>query len=167
MRGHRGYDDYVRHYETYLDVVGDVPMNLAATIRPLQAYLATGEHQYRDWIAEYVGAWAERAAANDGVIPGNVGLDGAVGGAFGGKWWLGVGSWGHMAPIVPVTPEMPRWLRPTFLYRTHYAFGNALLATGDQKYVDVWRTMIDTINSNSKNLPSSNRIKPQPKRIFP
>ena len=150
MRGHRGYDDYVRHFETYLDVVGDVPLNLAATILPLQAYFATGENQYRDWITEYVGAWAERAAANGGVIPGNVTLDGTIGGAFGGKWWLGVGSWGQLVPIIPITPEMLRWLRPRFLYRTHYAFGNALLVTGDQQYVDVWRTMIDTINSNSK-----------------
>ena len=28
--------------------------------------------RYRDWIAEYVGAWRERAAANGGVIPDNV-----------------------------------------------------------------------------------------------
>ena len=29
--------------------------------------------RYRDWIAEYVGAWRERAAANGGLLPDNVG----------------------------------------------------------------------------------------------
>ena len=147
MRGHRGYGDYARHFETYLDVAGDVPLNLAVTALPLQAYLATGDSVYRDWLARYVGGWAERAAANDHIIPGNVGLDGVVGSAFDGRWWMGVGSWGHRRPIIPFTPEMPLKFGTNFLYRTHYAFANAMLVTRDMGYVHTWGRMLDAINS--------------------
>ena len=32
----------------------------------------------------------------------------------------------------------------------HYGFGNGLLMTGDQGYVDTWRGVIDNVNANSK-----------------
>jgi hypothetical protein len=34
--------------------------------------------------------------------------------------------------------------------RTPFSFANALLLTGDRKYVDLWRQMIDRVNANAK-----------------
>src|SRR6185295_13946492 len=34
--------------------------------------------------------------------------------------------------------------------RALVGFNNALLVTGDQKYVDAWRTMIDEVNSHAR-----------------
>jgi len=40
--------------------------------------------------------------------------------------------------------------RPAFQNRCHYGFANALLLTGDQRYVDIWRQMSDKVNENAK-----------------
>ena len=45
---------------------GDVPVNLSAVALGADAYLYTGEDRYRNWVAEYVGAWMERSEANGG-----------------------------------------------------------------------------------------------------
>ena len=144
QRGHRNYDDYLAHFEIYRDVVGDIPLNLAATVLPLHAYLLDGEQKCRDWIVEYADAWVERTYANGGLIPGNIGLGGTIGGACDGKWWRGLYGWSHTGTVPRVTH------RASFQLRTPYGFGNALLVTGDQKYVDVWRTVIDAVNANKK-----------------
>jgi hypothetical protein len=34
--------------------------------------------------------------------------------------------------------------------RAHYGFGNALLLTGERRYVDVWRRMLDIVNANQR-----------------
>ena len=47
-----------------------------------------------DWLLEYVDAWRQRMADNGGIIPTNIGLDGTIGGAAGGKWYGGVYGWG-------------------------------------------------------------------------
>lgn len=74
--------------ETYTDVVGDHPSNMVSTSLGLNAFALTGEHEFKDWVLEYVDAWIDRAAANPvpGVLPSNVGLDGTIGGAADGKW---------------------------------------------------------------------------------
>ena len=54
---------------------------------------------------EYVDAWRERAAANGDIIPSNIGLDGKIGGAAGGKWYGGVYGWGFTV-TVPQTGEI-------------------------------------------------------------
>ena len=59
----------------------------------LNAWILTGEPRYRDWIGEYVGAWRDRAAANGGVIPDNVGPDGSVGSLLDGRWYGGHYGW--------------------------------------------------------------------------
>ena len=59
----------------------------------LNAAILTGEQRYQDWIGEYVGAWRERAAANGGVLPDNVGPDGMVGGLLDGRWYGGHYGW--------------------------------------------------------------------------
>ena len=61
------------------NVRGDTPLNLQATSLVATAFRLTGDEKYRRWIIEYVDAWLERAEANNGNFPGNVGLSGKVG----------------------------------------------------------------------------------------
>ena len=72
---------------------GDTAVNLAAAGLVLNAWIATGDPRYRDWIEQYVGAWRERAAANDGIVPDNVAPDGAVGSQLDGRWYGGHYGW--------------------------------------------------------------------------
>jgi hypothetical protein len=92
--GEDSYEAMLKHFEEYNDIIGDHPQNLLATSLPLNAYLLTGEEKYRRWLLEYVDAWCERARANGGILPSNIGLDGTIGGATGGKWYGGVYGWG-------------------------------------------------------------------------
>ncbi len=144
-RGHRDYDDYVIHYEQhYPDVVGDGPMNLALNVWALHAYMLDGEAKYRDWLLEYADGWLERTRANDNVVPANVGLDGTLGGSYGGRWWRGVFGWAH-------TCERPYFRHNcSFPDRVTYGWANALYLTGDRAYVEVWRDVIDAVNSHAK-----------------
>ncbi|MFB6219280.1 MAG: hypothetical protein ABEH77_08950 [Halobacteriaceae archaeon] len=71
---------------------GDVVGNLAATTLVANAYLHTGDEEYREWVTEYVGAWLDRAAENGGIAPDNVGPAGDVGGAV-GDWYGGFYGW--------------------------------------------------------------------------
>ena len=90
---------------------------------------------------------ASAIADNGGIIPTNIGLDGTIGGAAGGKWYGGVYGWGFTV-IDPVTGQA----RPTAT-RTHLGligFGNAYLLTGDDRYLDAWRKQIDAINAQAK-----------------
>lgn len=152
-RGHRNFDDYLFHFETYRNVEGDIPLNLAATAMAFYAYAATGEPRYKEWIEEYSDAWVERTYANGGLIPANVGLDGVVGsGSAGGAWWRGVYGWGHTGGFYGLDEHgkpIPHH-RPNFQHRTPYGFGNALLVSGDRKYVDVWRTVMESVNEHRK-----------------
>jgi len=147
--GHRerDYQQMLDHFKDYNDVAGDHPLNLHATTLALNAYMLTGESRYRDWLVEYVDAWVERTEANGGIIPTNVGLDGTIGGACDGKWYGGVYGWGFSV-IDPHSGELVH--RPAFQARAHYGFGNALLLTGDQRYVDLWRGVIDAVNQHSR-----------------
>jgi len=72
---------------------GDVPSNLCVTSLIANAWLACGDAKYRRWIEEYVGVWAERARANGGLLPDNVGASGRVGETMGGKWYGGLYGW--------------------------------------------------------------------------
>jgi hypothetical protein len=58
---------------------GDVPLNLIATSLVTHAYLFGGEQTYKPWVLEYLQAWQERTAANNGITPDNVGLSGRIG----------------------------------------------------------------------------------------
>ncbi len=73
--------------------VGDTAVNLAATSLVRNALMLSGDSRYRDWIAEYVGAWRERAMANGGILPDNVAPDGTVGGLLEGRWYGGHYGW--------------------------------------------------------------------------
>ncbi len=57
------------------NILGDHPLNLAATNLAFHAYLLTQEAKYKNWLLEYVDAWKARIAANGGNIPSNIGRE--------------------------------------------------------------------------------------------
>jgi hypothetical protein len=117
------------------NIRGDHPLNLNATNLAMHAYLLTHEAKYRNWLLEYVDAWRQRAEANGGNLPSNIGLDGTIGGEWGGKWYGGVFGWN--------SPDTG--IRNYVLRGPPEAFGNALLLTGDQAYTQVLRRQIDNL----------------------
>ncbi|HYV34082.1 MAG TPA: hypothetical protein VE988_00170 [Gemmataceae bacterium] len=141
----KNYGEFLAHYEEYTDVVGDHFLNLVATTLPLNAYLATKEEKYRQWLVEYMDAWLDRMSKNNGVIPSKIGLDGKIGGDD-GKWWGNAYGWGFS----PVNPTNGRRENRNRIPRALVGFNNALWVTGDQKYVDAWRKMMDAVNANGK-----------------
>jgi hypothetical protein len=144
--GERSYAEMVAHFKDYNDIIGDHPQNLSATTLAVNAYMLAHEKRYKAWVLEYVDAWVERMRQNGGIIPTNVGLDGKIGSAAGGKWYGGVYGWAFSV-VVPQTGDLAH-------RNTHnigiVGFGNAHLLTGDDKYLAPWRKMIDTINSQGK-----------------
>ena len=109
---------------------GDAVANLGVCSLVTNALLLTGEDKYRAWLQEYVGAWVERAAANNGLIPDNVGLSGTVGEYLGGRWY---GS-------------MYGWTWPHGFYNIGYATLVAgiccHLATGEPRWLELPRTQL-------------------------
>lgn len=143
--GESTYAQFLQHYEEYTDVAGDHFLNLVATTLPTDGYLLTNEPKYKKWIVDYMDAWLERMRANGGVIPSFVDLDGKVGGPQ-NKWWGNAYGWGF-SPLNPVTKRREDRNR---IPRATVGFQNALLVTGNQKYADAWRTMIDAVNSHAR-----------------
>ncbi|HLQ77298.1 MAG TPA: hypothetical protein VK210_08080, partial [Terriglobia bacterium] len=140
----RNFDEMLAHYVEYDDVTGDSFLNLVATTLPLDAYLTTGESKYKKWIVDYMDAWLDRMKRNNGVIPSFVDIDGKIGGPD-GKWWGNAYGWGF-SPINPVTGRREDRNR---IPRALVGFNNALWVTGDSKYIDAWRNMIDAVNANA------------------
>jgi hypothetical protein len=140
----RSFDEMLAHYVEYGDVIGDSFLNLVATTLPLDAFLVTGDAKYKKWIVDYMDAWLERMKLNNGIIPSFVDLDGRIGGPE-GKWWGNAYGWGF-SPVNPVTGRRENRNR---IPRALVGFNNALFVTGDQKYVDAWRNMIDAVNSHA------------------
>ncbi len=145
LHGESTYAQFLEHYREYTDVAGDHFLNLVATTLPTNAFLLTGEATYRRWIVEYMDAWLGRIRQNGGIIPSFVDVDGTIGGS-GHRWWGNAYGWGF-SPINPVTGRRENRNR---IPRALVGFSNALLVTGDQKYVDAWRTMIAAVNSHSR-----------------
>jgi len=145
LHGESTFAQFLAHYAEYGEVVGDHFLNLVATTLPLDAYLLDNEPKYRKWIVDYMDGWLERMAQNGGVIPSFVDLDGRIGGPE-GKWWKNTYGWGF-SPVNPVTGRREDRNR---IPRALVGFNNALLVTGDQKYVDAWRTMMDAVNSHAR-----------------
>jgi hypothetical protein len=141
------YPKMLAHCAEYLDSAGDHPLNLAATGLGLNAYALTGEKKYRDWVLEYVGAWKERTDANGGNIPTNIGLNGQVGGEYGGKWYKGTYGWnftifdGELGQLAH---------RNTFDAGSWPGFGNAFLLSGDPGFVATLRRQIDNLYAQKK-----------------
>ena len=117
---------------------GDVPLNLTATSLMTNAFLYTGEAKYRDWVTGYLQVWLDRADANGGILPDNVGLNGTVGENMAGKWYGGYYGWcwphGFMSLIEPAV----------------IAASNALLLTGDTSHLELPRQLLDTVFEQGK-----------------
>ena len=139
------FQEMLDHFRDYTDVVGDSHLNLGATTLGLTAYALTGEQKYRDWVLEYLDAWAERTRQNDGLIPTSIGLDGTIESGYG--WYGGVYGWGFTVMVIPWEGKVDHRGGHR---RTPFAFANALLLTGDRSYVDLFRRTIDRVNENAK-----------------
>ena len=108
-------------------------VNLGVVALVATAFLHTGETKYREWIAEYMGAWLERTRANGNIVPDNVGPNGLVGEKRDGQWWGGLYGWtgryGHNMMIHAITA----------------AAEAAQLVTGDPQYLDLMRMHLDCL----------------------
>jgi hypothetical protein len=147
LHGESTYQQFLDHYAEYTDVVGDHFLNLVATTLPTNAYLATGDATYRRWLVDYMDAWLARMKENRGIIPSFVDTDGRIGGAE-GRWWGNAYGWGF-SPVNPVTGRREDRNR---IPRAAIGFSNALLVTGDRKYMDAWRAMIVAVNANARTI---------------
>ncbi len=148
VHGESSYADTLEHYREYTETVGDNPLNLHSTALGFNAWMLTGEGRFRDWMLEYVEAWAGRAKTNGGIFPSNIGPDGRIGGGAGGRWYGGTYGWGF-SPISPVTGKREDRNR---IPRAIMGFMNAYLATGDDRYLQVWRDQNARINAASKKI---------------
>ncbi|MCC7494584.1 MAG: hypothetical protein IT204_19660 [Fimbriimonadaceae bacterium] len=112
---------------------GDVPLNLACTSLVTHAYAYTGDEKYRRWVLDYTAAWRERAAANGGLIPDNVGPSGQIGECLEGKWYGGYYGyrWPHGINTI---------LEPVLM-----AAANCLLLTGDSSWLDFPRSQLELL----------------------
>jgi len=122
-------------FSTSSNIRGDHPLNLLATTLATQAYLLTHEAKYRHWVLEYVDAWRDRAEKNGGNFPSNIGLDGTIGGEWGGKWYGGIFGWN--------SPD--DGLRNYILRGIPGAFGQAAMLSRNMEYIDPVRKQVDNI----------------------
>ena len=118
---------------------GDTAVNLAAAGLVLNAWILTGDPRYRDWIEQYVGAWRERAAGNDGIMPDNVGPDGMVGSLLGRALVRRSLRLVLAARLVQRRPAPPT-----------VAALAAATATGDDAYLDLVRPALDAMIAHGK-----------------
>jgi hypothetical protein len=117
---------------------GDIVTNLIVTSLITNAYLMTGATKYAEWVLDYVAAWQERAQANQGLLPDNIGLSGQIGEYINGKWYGGLYGWAWphgyynvaMAAVVAGT--------------------NAYLISRDEQFLELPRSQIDTIHALGK-----------------
>ncbi|MEZ5393395.1 MAG: hypothetical protein R2724_11095 [Bryobacterales bacterium] len=141
------YPKMLAHCAEYLDSVGDNPLNMGATLLGFNSYMLDHEPEYRDWVLEYMDAWKARTAKAGGMIPSNVGLDGEPGGEYNGQWWKGTYGWNFTIYDGEIEKVASR---NTVFSGPMAGFGNALLLTGDQAYVDVLRKQLDLIYDAKK-----------------
>jgi hypothetical protein len=141
------YPKMLAHCEEYLDSVGDNFLNLAATNLGVNAFALTGDTKYKNWVVEYVNAWKQRTEECGGNIPSNVGLNGKPGGEYDGQWWKGTYGWNFTI----FDGEIGKIAHRNYLTAASWTgFGNALLLTGDQAYVNVLRRQLDNIYAQKK-----------------
>ncbi len=146
QHGESTYAQFLEHYRGYGDVAGDHFLNLVATTLPTTAYLLANDARYKQWLVDYMDAWLDRMKRNGGVIPSYVDYrDGKIGGPE-NKWWGNAYGWGF-SPVNPVTGRPENRNR---IPRAIVGFANAVLVTGDQKYADAWRSMMDAVNSHAR-----------------
>jgi hypothetical protein len=141
------FQQMLDHYQEYGDVAGDHFLNLVATTLPTDAYMLANEAKYKKWLVEYMDAWLDRMKQNNGIIPSFVDQDGKIGGPD-GKWWNNAYGWGFS----PVNPTNGRRENRNRIPRAVIGFSNAVLVSGDMKYADAWRNMMDSINSHVRDM---------------
>jgi hypothetical protein len=112
---------------------GDVPLNLTASSMMAHAFMYSGDEKFRRWVLDYLGAWQERTARNEGLIPDNIGLSGQIGEYNDGKWWGGYYGW--------------RWPHGanTLLEPLSVSACAAVLLTGDTKHLGLLRSQLDKL----------------------
>jgi len=115
---------------------GDVAQNLAATSLITNAYLYTSDEKYKRWVLEYVEAWMERTRQNKGIIPDNIGLSGRIGEYTDGRWWGGRLGWRWPIGFQGIGAAV---LAASF---------NAMLLTGDPRYLEFIRSQFDILVRN-------------------
>jgi len=125
-------DQVVQHFEEVV-LHADIPDNLACTALMTNAYLQTGEDQYRQWVLDYSQAWLERIDKNGGIIPDNVGPAGQIGERRQGQWWGGWYGWNSRNSA-----------RNALLAAT-IAAECAVLLTGDSAYLTLIRSQIEML----------------------
>src|SRR4030095_8435291 len=67
--GERNHPEMLYHFKDYTDIIGDHPQNWRTTVLAFNAFALTHELKYKDWVIEYVDAWAERAQGNNDIVP--------------------------------------------------------------------------------------------------
>lgn len=112
---------------------GDCVANLSVVTLVTNAWLLTGEERYRKWVLDYAELWTERARANGGLLPDNVGLSGQVGEHMDGKWYGALYGWTWPHGFYNIQQE------------ALLAASSALLMTGDTGWLDMPRTQQDRI----------------------
>ncbi len=117
---------------------GDVATNLHVCSLITNAFLLTQDEKYRDWLLEYIDAWIDRAEANGGLLPDNVGLDGEVGQYTNGKWYGSMYGWTWPHGFYNI--GMAAILAGTQCY----------LLTRDRKYLELPRTQIRKVMEQGK-----------------
>ncbi len=116
----------------------DVPVNLLATGLITNAYLYTGDEKYKKWVLDYVDAWMKRIAENGGLLPDNIGQSGKIGEYRNGQWWGGLYGWyGRYGVLMQYSA-------------LSVASECAYLLSGDQKYLDLLRSQINSIMQRAK-----------------
>ncbi|WP_433510701.1 hypothetical protein ACQP2T_43530 [Nonomuraea sp. CA-143628] len=122
---------------------GDAVGNLSVAGLVCNAFLVSGDERYAAWLREYVGAWQRRAQENGGIVPDNVGLDGVVGSRLDGRWYGGHYGW--------------TWPHGMYSVGQASAVGalSAALATRDDGYLDLLRSLLDAIIGLGVKLPFS------------
>jgi hypothetical protein len=120
---------------------GDVVGNLGAGGLVLNAYLVSGDPRYAGWLATYVGAWQRRAAANGGLVPDNVGVDGVVGSQLDGRWYGGHYGWSWPHGMYSIAQA------------TLVGAMCAALATTDDRYLDLPRQLLDAMLPLARHAP--------------
>ncbi|MEV8173963.1 hypothetical protein [Microbacterium sp. NPDC079176] len=112
---------------------GDTAVNLTATTLATNAWLYDHDDRYRDWALDYIDAWRERAAANDGVLPDNVGPSGQVGELHEGAWYGGHYGW-----------SWPHGLH-TIASAATVAALNSVVLSGETGRLDLAQGLLDTV----------------------
>ena len=139
------YDDLIKKMNARMNR-GDVPLNLNSTSLLTHAYMYSGDADLKQIMLEYLEAWMDRKDANGGIMPDNIGTSGKIGEFNDGKWWGGYYGWrwphGFMTIMEPITN----------------AAMNAVLLTGDYKYLDLPRSQFDLIWSLRKEVDGQIKV---------